>query len=222
MSGESLNAKYEALQAERARTMAPADLAANIRQREHLVANADRGNFPKPGDVVPDFNVTEADAGPLTSRELLARGPVVVLFFRFATCPACNIALPHYAQTLAPELTARGATLLALSPQIPEKLREIKTRHNLPFLVATDADNTLARHFGLTFLPTPEARANAEAKGNDLGATIGTGSWELPMPAVIVIGQDRTVTFADVSPDWLKRTEAKEVLAALPEVTSAQ
>jgi peroxiredoxin len=221
MSGESLNAKYEALQAERARTMAPADLAVNIRQREHLVANADSGKFPKAGDTVPEFTVAEVDAGQLTMHALLARGPLVLLFFRFATCPACNIALPHYAQTLAPELAARGATLLALSPQVPELLREIKNRHNLPFLVATDADNSLARHFGLTFLPTPEARANAEAKGSDLGATIGTGSWELPMPAVIVIGRDGIITFADVSPDWLKRTEAQEVLAALPEVATA-
>jgi peroxiredoxin len=221
MSGESLNAKYEALQAERVRTMAPADLAVNIRQREHLAANADRAKFPKPGNAVPDFTVTEVDAGPLTAHELLARGPLVLLFFRFATCPACNIALPHYAQTLAPKLAARGATLLALSPQIPAKLREIKVRHNLPFLVATDAENTLARHFGITFLPTPEAHAHAEAKGSDLGATIGTGSWELPMPAIIVIGQDGVITFADVSPDWLKRTEAQEVLTALPEVATA-
>lgn len=221
MSGESLNAKYEALQAERVRTMAPADLAVNIRQREHLVASTDYSKFPKPGDVVLEFTVTEVDAGPLTAHALLARGPLVLLFFRFATCPACNIALPHYAQTLAPELTARGATLLALSPQVPAKLREIKTRHNLPFLVATDADNTLARHFGLTFLPTPEARANAEAKGSDLGATIGTGSWELPMPAVIVIGRDGVITFADVSPDWLKRTEAEDVLTAVPGALTA-
>jgi peroxiredoxin len=218
---DSLNAKFAALHAHRVQTMAPADLANNIRQREQLVAGADTSKFPKPGDKTPDFFVTEVDAGPLSSAALLEKGPLVLVFFRFAGCPACNIALPHYAATLAPGLAARGVTLLALSPQLLETLRDIKTRHDLPFLVATDPDNRLARHFGITFSPTPEARANAEAKGNNLGETIGTGSWELPMPAIIVIGQDGIIRFAEVSPDWLKRTEAEAVLAALAELAPA-
>jgi peroxiredoxin len=52
-----------------------------------------------------------------------------------------------------------------------------------------------------------------------MGAVIGTGTWELPMPAAIVIGQDRVVRFAAVSPDWLVRTEADEILAAVRAVT---
>lgn len=220
MSEESLNEKFAALHAHRVATMAPADLQANIRQRAQLVEDSKARKFPEPGDKVPDFFVTEVDEGPLGSADLLAKGPLVLVFFRFAGCPACNIALPHYAATLAPSLSARGATLLALSPQIPEKLREIKTRHALPFLVATDPDNRLARHFNISFSPTPEARVHAKAKGNDLGAVIGTGSWELPMPAVIVIGQDGVIRFADVSPDWLKRAEAADILATLPETVA--
>jgi peroxiredoxin len=221
MSEDSLNAKFAALHAHRVQTMAPADLANNIQQRAQLVAQADASRFPRPGDKVPDFFVTEVDEGPLSAAALLERGPLVLVFFRFAGCPACNIALPHYAATLAPGLAAQGATLLALSPQLPAALREIKTRHALPFLVATDPDNRLARHFGISFLPSPEARTHAESKGNDLGATIGTGSWELPMPSVIVIGQDRIIRFADVSPDWLSRTEAETVLAALTALAAA-
>ncbi len=35
------------------------------------------------------------------------------------------------------------------------------------------------------------------------------------MPTVVVIGQDRIVRFADVAPDWLARTEAEPVIAAV-------
>ena len=35
------------------------------------------------------------------------------------------------------------------------------------------------------------------------------------MPAVIVIDQEHSVRFADVSPDWLVRTEAAPVIAAV-------
>jgi hypothetical protein len=43
----------------------------------------------------------------------------------------------------------------------------------------------------------------------------------LPMPAVIVIDSDHIVRFADVSPDWLKRSEAPDVIAAVEAVLSA-
>jgi len=42
----------------------------------------------------------------------------------------------------------------------------------------------------------------------------------LPMPAAIVIGQDRVVRFADVSPDWLVRTEAPEILTAIRAISA--
>jgi peroxiredoxin len=44
------------------------------------------------------------------------------------------------------------------------------------------------------------------------------GTAELPQPAVIIVDQDRVVRFVDVSPDWLRRTEAPEILEALREI----
>jgi peroxiredoxin len=215
MAEDSLNQQFAALHTHRVQTMNPVDLGVNIRQREYLVANADRSRFPKPGNKVPEFVLPDVEGGSVVLTDLLAKGPVVLVFFRFAGCPACNIALPHYERHLYPGLTARGVSLLALSPQVPEKLVEIKTRHNLSFRIASDTDNHLGKHFGIVFSPTAEAKANAEAKGSNTGETTGTGTWELPMPAVIVIGQDGIIRYADVSPDWLERTEAADILTAL-------
>jgi peroxiredoxin len=215
MADDLLNEQFAALHAHRVQTMNPVDLGINIRQREYLVQNAERSKFPKPGDKVPDFTLPDVQGGSVSLAALLEKGPVVLVFFRFAGCPACNIALPYYERHLYPGLAARGITLVGLSPQVPEKLAEIKARHNLSYLIASDTDNLLGKYFGIVFSPTTETRANAEAKGSNMGETIGTGSWELPMPAVILIGRDGIIRFADVSPDWLRRTEAEEVFAAL-------
>lgn len=204
------------LHAYRVQTMAPAALAANVDQRRTLEETADRDAFVKAGDVVEPFTLPEVLGGTVDLDQLLAAGPVVLLFFRFAGCPACNISLRHYQQELYPALAGLGATLVAVSPQAPDKLAAIKHRYGFLFPVASDTGSELGRRFGITFSPTPEARARALAKGSDLGAELGTGSsWELPMPTVVVIDADRVVRFADVHPDWLVRTEADVVIDAV-------
>jgi peroxiredoxin len=219
MSGESVNKLLADLHAHRVATFKPEDLAVNVNQRKLLVDTTDRSKFIKTGDVVNNFTLPEVDGGTVVLDELLASGPVVLVFFRFAGCPACNLALPYYQRQLYPGLRALGASLVAISPQVPERLVEIKERHKLDFFVASDTCNALGKTFGIVFTANEESQKSASAKGTDMGAVIGTGTWELPMPAAIVIGQDRVVRFAAVSPDWLVRTEADEILAAVRAVT---
>jgi peroxiredoxin len=203
------------LHAYRLRTMAPADLQLNIDQRQLLEDTADRAGFVKAGDVVEPFALPEVLGGTVELERLLAEGPVVLLFFRYEGCPACNIALRYYQTELYPALTALGATLVALSPQVPHRLAAIKNRFGFGFPVVSDTDNGLARRFGITFTASPASQAHARAHGSDLGEVLGTGQWELPMPTIVVIGQDRVVRFADVHPDWLVRTEAEAVIEAV-------
>jgi peroxiredoxin len=199
----------------RVRTMPPADLQVNIDQRQLLEDTADRAAFVKAGDVVEPFARPEVHGETIELDRLLAAGPVVLLFFRYEGCPACNIALRYYQTELYPALTALGATLVALSPQVPHRLAAIKNRFGFGFPVVSDTGNALARRFGITFTASPASQAQARAHGSDLGEVLGTGQWELPMPTIVVIGQDRVVRFADVHPDWLVRTEAEAVIEAV-------
>ena len=203
------------LHAYRVRTMPPADLQVNIDQRQLLEDTADRAAFVKAGDVVEPFTRPEVQGGTIELDRLLTAGPVVLLFFRYEGCPACNIALRYYQTELYPALTALGVTLVALSPQVPHRLAAIKNRFGFGFPVVSDTDNGLARRFGITFTASPASQAHARAHGSDLGEVLGTGQWELPMPTIVVIGQDRVVRFADVHPDWLVRTEAEAVIDAV-------
>lgn len=208
---ESLTAQFEALHAERVRTWEPEKLAKNVEQRRDLVANFDPAKVVKVGDTVAPFELADVAGGTLTLDALIAHGPAVLIFFRYAGCPACNIALPYYDRQLWPALSAAGIPLVAISPQRPEGLGAIRTRHGLGFHVASDRDNALARRFGITFEPST---APAPAPGW-IGELTGTGTGELPQPTVVVIDADRTVRFVDVSPDWLVRTEAPAILDAV-------
>lgn len=212
---ESLRGLLADLHAHRVATMRPEDLAVNINQRQLLVDTADRSHFVKVGDEVAPFSLPEVQGGTVTLDGLLAQGPAVLIFFRFAGCPACNIALPYYQRELYPSLHEAGASLVAISPQVPTRLVDIKQRHNLSFAVASDLGNELARSFGILYSFDEPSRQAVLAKGHAIGEVTGTGTWELPMPAAAVIDRARVARFVDVSPDWLVRTEADVIIDAV-------
>ena len=192
----------------------PADrVARNVSQREKLVAAFDPAKVAQVGDIVAPFELDGSHGETLTLDTLTADGPVVLIFFRYAGCPACNLALPYYNRQLWPALKAAGIKLVAVSLHLPETgLGEIRDRHALGFPVATDRGNLLGRRFGITF-SQGEVPSEPTTPGW-IGELTGTGTVEFPQPAVILIDQDRTVRFVDVSPDWLIRAEAPAILQA--------
>lgn len=211
--GESLRAQFDALHAERVRTWEPDKLAKNVEQRRELVERHDPGKIARVGERIEPFVLLDTDGGEIALDDLVADGPAVLIFFRFAGCPACNIALPYYDRRLRPALDAAGIPLVAVSPQVPIPLGEIRTRHGLGYRVASDPDNRLGHRLGITFVPG--AIPAGPPPPGWIGELTGTGTWELPQPTVLILDPGRIVRSIEVSPDWLARPEAGDILAAL-------
>lgn len=219
MPNESLTAQFEALHAERELSWSPEQLQKNINQRQWLVDRYDPKAHIRPGETIPYFELDSITGGTVTRDTLIAHGPAVLIFFRFAGCPACNLALPYYDRQLWQALKAANIPLVAISPQPPGPLGEIGRRHGLGFTIASDPNNRLGRTIGITF--EPEEKPAVAVGENWIGALPGTNSWELPQPTVLILNSDATVRFVEVSPDWLHRTEAPAILDALPELRAA-
>jgi peroxiredoxin len=209
---DSVQKNLDALQAWRDTEWTPEHLAEHHAYRQKLQEEADWSRMVQVGDVVAPFVLDEVDGGSVVLADLLRTGPAVLIFFRFENCPACNAALPAYRDALAPELARLGVHLLAISPQIPDRLVAIKRRLDLPFPVASDPDASLIRSLGIAFAPTPEEQVERLQLGYDNPAVLGNGRWDLPYPTVVVIDQDYVVRFADAHPNWMVRTEVDTVL----------
>lgn len=214
----SLNAQFRQLQREREASWSAAQLAANIAQRQALLDAFDPAATIGVGDRLDAFHLVDSRGGTIALDRLVADGPAVLIFFRYAGCPADNIALPYYDRALLPALEAAGVPLVAISPQIPERLDAIRARHGLGLIIASDPDNRLARRLGLTFTPL---ETTVPPPPGWIGEVTGTGSWELPQTGVLIVDRDRIVRFVAISPDWLDRIEAPEILAALGAVQTA-
>jgi peroxiredoxin len=105
---------------------------------------------PAVGDRAPDFLLPDARGGKLELTTALAAGPVVLVFYRGAWCPYCNLQLAAYQQAL-PDIEAAGATLIAVSPQTPDRSSSFAETQNLRFAVLSDRGNKVAHEYGLVF-----------------------------------------------------------------------
>jgi len=210
----SLSERFEALEREREQSWPAEALTINRDQRSLLVREHDLSKGAGVGDRFPDAILTRLD-GTLLQYPSADSGPSVLIFFRFAGCPACNIALPFYREHLFPELKRRNIELLAISPQPIHLLRDISDKHHLPFTVASDEGLSLARRLGITYRYDEPSRRSAVEKGIDPLTLNGTDSWVLPKPAVYVVDRERAIVFRNVSPDWMERTEIAPILKAV-------
>ena len=139
----------------------------------------------------------------------------MLVFYRGAWCPYCNIMLTVYAADLAPALRDRGVALAAISPQTPDGSLTVQERHQLQFPVLSDPGLAVARPLGIVFDTTADVRTTQQAIGIDVLEINASDTAELPMPTVLVVLPDRTIAFADVRPDYTSRAEVPAILAAV-------
>jgi peroxiredoxin len=166
------------------------------------------------GDRAPAFTLPDARGGDVALADLLAGGPVVLVFYRGGWCPYCNLQLAAFQSALA-ELRAAGAALVAVSPQTPDESLSVAERHALEFPVLSDAGNAVARTYGLVFRQSEAATTTSRGLGIELAAYNGDDSNTLPAASTFVIGPDGVIRFASVSGDYRWRVGPDEVLAAL-------
>ena len=158
--------------------------------------------------------LNDPEGQPVSSSELLARGPLVVSFYRGVWCPYCNMELQALQEAL-PAFRELGANLVAISPQNAVNSRKSVRTNGLDFPILSDPGNETAAAFGLRFaLPDYLVELYKSLK-NELPAFNGDDSWTLPMPGRFVIGQDGVIRYAEVNPDYTRRPEPEDMLPAL-------
>ena len=165
--------------------------------------------------MLPDADLQNVDGSGSSLGDVLGQGLSVLVFYRGAWCPYCNLTLRAYEENLLPELERRGVDLIAVSPQLPDGSLSMKEKNELSFAVLSDRGNTLARAAGIVTEPTISSREAQRSLGLDLSEVNADAPAHLPMPTVAIVDADRPVRWIDVQPDYTKRSEPTEILAAL-------
>ncbi len=166
------------------------------------------------GAMFPDFVLPSAEGRLVALADQLARGPVVLSFFRGEWCPFCKLALDALAEAL-PRIEDAGASLLALTPETGGLPLSMKNRHGALFEVLADVDFGVGLSVGVVFKIPKLYRARLDASGLNFPQRHGNAAWCLPVPATFIIAPDGRIAWRFVDVDFTHRAEPDDILAAL-------
>lgn len=215
----TLQAKLDAFKADFEAGKPPYNVPPSVietmrRATAELIASGAAARALKAGDKAPAFTLKDPDGRPVSSADLLRKGPLVVSFYRGVWCPYCNMELQAL-QAVLPEFQAFGANLVAISPQTAVNSRKSVRQNALSFPILSDPSNDVAAAFGIRFALPGYLVELYQSLKNDLPSFNDDPDWTLPMPARYVIAQDATILYAEVNPDYTRRPEPEDMLPAL-------
>ncbi|HQT65602.1 MAG: alkyl hydroperoxide reductase [Acidocella sp. 20-57-95] len=168
-------------------------------------------NVLQPGHLFPDFMLPSAEGRLLSLGEFLARGPVIVSFFRGEWCPFCKLMLAALTEAL-PQISAAGATLLGLTPETGGLALSMKTYHGAPFEILSDVDCGVGLAAGVVFRIPPLYRASL---GDKFAARQGNEGWYLPIPATFILTPDGRVAWRFANIDFSRMPEPADIIQAV-------
>lgn len=171
----------------------------------------------KVGEKMANFEIENAAGGTISLDELLESGPVVLTFYRGSWCPYCRGELSSI-QARLDKITKAGGTVLAISPETPEKTADLTEQKELGFTFGTDHNNELAKQLALAFKLDAQTIKKYKQFGIDVPESNDTKKWELPVPATYVIDTDHSIKFAFVDENYTNRADYDKVLDVLKEL----
>jgi peroxiredoxin len=106
------------------------------------------------GRTAPDFTLNSLEGKAFSLQDALARGPVVLVFFK-VSCPTCQYALPFY-ERLFQAYKNRPVTLVGVSQNNAEDTAEFAKEFGITFPMLLDDAITypVSNAYGLTNVPT--------------------------------------------------------------------
>lgn len=123
-----------------------------------------------PGAVAPDFKLPLVGGKEVSLKQMLAKGPVVLAFFKIS-CPVCQYAFPYF-ERLARSLKHRGVAVVGVSQDDEKDTASFLRHFGVTFPVARDDENDypVSRAYGLTNVPTvfeiaPDGKITASIVG---------------------------------------------------------
>ncbi|MFC0588274.1 peroxiredoxin-like family protein [Novosphingobium aquiterrae] len=194
-----------------ARTRDPQGSALVDRFVARLEAARAGSDAPQIGEMLPSFILPDHDGKLRSSQDLLAAGPLVVVFHRGHWCPYCRMTIATLAEA---QHRIGRSRVVAISAETQRFTRRIRAETGAQFLFLSDMNADYASAIGLAITVDPALIERYERAGKRIPDFQGSKGWILPIPAVFVIDRDGVIHASHIDPDYRRRMEVEELMRA--------
>lgn len=168
----------------------------------------------KIGGKAPDFTLKNAFGQKVRLSKELKKGPVILVFYRGAWCPFCNLHLHTLNQSLA-TFKKYDAQLITVTPQTPDKSAGQIKKDQYPFEVLSDLDDSVMKAYNLYYKLDPELVAVYKKAGLDIEEYNGKGRAALPVPGTFIIDKKGVIRGVHADLDYKNRMEPEAIVSVL-------
>jgi peroxiredoxin len=123
-------------------------------------------------------------------------------------------------QEINAEVTALGARIVVLTPELERYTHALHKKLNLSFDILTDLHLKTAEQFRIVFTLPDYLRDLYKSFGSTLDRFHDETEYRLPMPARYVIDKEGIIRAADVNADYTIRPEPSETVKQLRQLVT--
>ncbi|UGB30973.1 MULTISPECIES: peroxiredoxin-like family protein [Bacillales] len=208
---------YEQLQGvvEQFKLQAPQEVLDNLAKSVSDLIEKEQVSGLVVGSKAPNFTLKDATGKEVTLSEEVAKGPVILTFYRGGWCPFCNLELQAYKKHMD-TIKEQDAQLIAVSPESPDNSLSSREKHDLPFYVLSDTNSHVSSAYKVAYeVPEYLAETLKGALGLDLIRYNDADVAMLPVPATYIIDKEGIIQLAFVNPDYTSRLEPTKAIEVL-------
>ena len=163
------------------------------------------------GSKAPDFRAKDQHGTEVRLKDLLKQGKVVLVFYRGQWCPYCNKELSRLQDSLQ-LIKDKGATLIAVSPELPENILKTVEKTKAEYSILYDEGLKIMKAYDVEFEIPENTLTRYRNAGLDIEKNNGANGKYLPVPAVFIIDKESTITYRFFEPDYKKRPSVLDIL----------
>lgn len=162
----------------------------------------------------PDFKAKDQSGNEIRLKDLLKKGKVVLVFYRGYWCPYCNRELTRIQDSIG-LIKAKGATVVAISPEMPENISKTIEKTKAEYPVVYDEGMKIMKAYDVEYEMQENTVTRYRNTGLDIEKINGANGKYLPVPAIYVIDKESTIIYRFFEPDYRKRPSVQEILSNL-------
>lgn len=165
------------------------------------------------GDKIADFSAKDHLGNTFSSAK--EKEKLILVFIRGQWCPYCNKYIESL-QNLAPQLKAKNARLVIISPEKPEFIEKTLSKTKTGYTVLYDEGYKIAEAFDVLYTPDSKTLDFYNSKLQDqFTKSRSDNSGRLPVSATYILDENKVISWRHFNPDYKERASTEDILKQL-------